>query len=337
MSNIHYFQRYSQKENVVTNNTLLLFSRLYHQYPLKFKAFLNELMEDIELNVGIEFSQQTKAKASIPDGSIFQESFKLSIETKLGDSFKISQLENHLKSFGNESTQILIGLSPLKISDRKSKEFIKVLSGHNSLNNSDIKFVSITFDDVINSFKEILDDFDIELLSLIEDYEDFCLGQELIQTKNKVLLTVPCGHTLDDNFKYNIYYDPADRGHSHCTHLGIYKQKRIHGVGLIENIVFADLTSDNELQIHNSSTKVTEDQKTRIIQTIHAALKNTAWNIKEGEKFWCVDKFYHTKFDKSSKGGLWGKRYFDLSKLLGQNEETSTEEIANTLKGKTWR
>ncbi len=40
MSEIHYFQRYSQKENVITNNTLLLFSRLYNHSPQKFNLFL---------------------------------------------------------------------------------------------------------------------------------------------------------------------------------------------------------------------------------------------------------------------------------------------------------
>ncbi len=35
MSNIHYFPRYSQKENMVTNNTLLLFSQLYNNSTVK--------------------------------------------------------------------------------------------------------------------------------------------------------------------------------------------------------------------------------------------------------------------------------------------------------------
>jgi len=46
MSSIHYFQRYSQPENVATNNTLLLLSRLYHDSPNKFKGFLNDLLDD---------------------------------------------------------------------------------------------------------------------------------------------------------------------------------------------------------------------------------------------------------------------------------------------------
>ena len=37
---VHYFQRYSTKENVATANTMLLFSRLYSYSPNKFFDFL---------------------------------------------------------------------------------------------------------------------------------------------------------------------------------------------------------------------------------------------------------------------------------------------------------
>ncbi len=46
MSSVHYFQRYSQLENFVTNNTLLLLSRLYNEPPFKFKMLLNEIAYD---------------------------------------------------------------------------------------------------------------------------------------------------------------------------------------------------------------------------------------------------------------------------------------------------
>ncbi len=74
MSKVHYFQRYVQRENVVTNNTMLLFSRLYHHSPLKFKKFLESLIE-FEVEVGVNFSQQERNLSSTPDGIIAQESF----------------------------------------------------------------------------------------------------------------------------------------------------------------------------------------------------------------------------------------------------------------------
>ena len=84
MNTIHYFQRYSQRENVVTNNTLLLFSRLYTHNPYSFGGFINECL-DAPLGVGVSFVQQKRAssKGSVPDGLISQSSFKIVIETKL--------------------------------------------------------------------------------------------------------------------------------------------------------------------------------------------------------------------------------------------------------------
>ncbi len=112
MSSIHYFQRYSQPENVATNNTLLLFSRLYQHSSNKFKGFLNELLDDTDLEAGVIFNQQERGTGSVPDGSISQTSFKVIIETKMHQHFSVSQLSAHLSSFGNEEYQILLSLSP---------------------------------------------------------------------------------------------------------------------------------------------------------------------------------------------------------------------------------
>ena len=74
MSNVHYFQRFSQRENVDTNNTLLLLSRIQVSDPRLLRNVLAELFADIELGrpgfeVGVQFSQQTSAPSgSVPDG-----------------------------------------------------------------------------------------------------------------------------------------------------------------------------------------------------------------------------------------------------------------------------
>ena len=48
MADVHYFPRYTQRENFVTNNTLLLFQRLYDYNLRKFGKFLMELDENLE-------------------------------------------------------------------------------------------------------------------------------------------------------------------------------------------------------------------------------------------------------------------------------------------------
>ncbi|MBQ4529583.1 MAG: hypothetical protein IJA36_03070 [Lachnospiraceae bacterium] len=56
---IHYFQRYHEKENVVTANTMLLLSRLYAYSADKFFRFLKseyfpELKKDCKMGVSGE-------------------------------------------------------------------------------------------------------------------------------------------------------------------------------------------------------------------------------------------------------------------------------------------
>lgn len=112
MSSIHYFQRYSQPENVATNNTLLLLSRFYHNSPNKFKGFLNDLLGDNDLEAGIPFNQQQRGKRSVPGASLSQVSFKVVVETKMTKHFSLEQLTDHLDSFTSEQHQVLLSLSP---------------------------------------------------------------------------------------------------------------------------------------------------------------------------------------------------------------------------------
>lgn len=83
---IHYFQRYHQKENVATANTMLLLSRLYQYSPDKFYEMLGSLMELDEFEPSPVFAIQEKDELSVPDATISQEGFKIVVETKLGES-----------------------------------------------------------------------------------------------------------------------------------------------------------------------------------------------------------------------------------------------------------
>jgi len=337
MSSVHYFQRYTQRENVSTNNTLLLFSRLYNASPKKFRLFLNSLTDEIEINVGVNFSQQDKNIGSIPDGTIFQESFKIAIETKLGDTFSGKQLNNHCAAFKNETTQILLALSPANISEGTKINLQTYITTFNNSKGKSINFLVTTFKHIIAVFRDVITDFDIELQEVIDDYEEFCRMAGLIRTDYR-MLTVACGKTLNDNFQFNVYYDPADRGNSYCTHLGIYKDKAVQGVGKIENIITADLLPTGTLKVHNTTHgKITPIQEQNIIGIINSAKAQLGWHIEKNHKFFCVESFEKTKFIKNTKNGLQGKKYFDLEAKLGKTQFTNTAEIAELLKGSSWR
>ena len=94
MRKIHTFQKYSQRENWVTNNTLLFLSRLQNYNNKKFEKVINAILQEnnLNLNIGVNFCQQERSTESVFDGIIFQDEFKLAVETKLFDNFSLSQL-----------------------------------------------------------------------------------------------------------------------------------------------------------------------------------------------------------------------------------------------------
>jgi hypothetical protein len=126
MSTIHYFPRYSQKENMVTNNTMLLFKRLYNNSMGKFNRLMNSILEDsgIELDASIKFGQQEKGQYSIPDAFIQQDSFKILIETKLYNQQDINQIKNHFTVFKDEPNQIFLWINKEPIVNKYKNEIL---------------------------------------------------------------------------------------------------------------------------------------------------------------------------------------------------------------------
>lgn len=337
MSSIHYFQRYSTKENVITNNTLLLFSRLYNGSPLKFKLFLTSLDNIIDVNIGVSFSQQERGNGSVPDGNISQESFKIAIETKQTDKFDLIQLVNHFKAFDDEKTQILLGLGPIKMSDIEKNDVFKELKKFNEEHKKNIQFSTVTFEEIVKAFKEVISEYDFELNDIINEYEDFCIKESVIKNDEYRMLAVPCGDSLEQNLNHNLYFCPVERTVLTCSYIGTYYKGRINAVGKIENIVTANLDETGELTIIESNQNtVTETQKANIINIINAMKETVGWDISSGKKFFCVEKFVKTDFKKSSPTGLMGKRYFDLKAVLNKNSFTNIEDVAELLKTKNW-
>ncbi|WP_319370583.1 hypothetical protein [uncultured Ilyobacter sp.] len=328
-TNIHYFQRYSQRENVATNNTLLLFSRLYYDSIHKFNDFLSNLMESEDISVGLRFSQQDKNGSSVPDGSFGQPSFKVVIETKLHNKFDESQLINHLKAFSNEEKKILIGLSPAYMS-KKSKEKITEIA-----KKENVKFINVTFEKIVKAFREALVDYDFELHAIIEDFEKYCYQEGLIKEDQFLMRILPCGPSFDINKKHKLYFAPADRGYTEHGYLGIYANKSVRGIGKIKNIIDADI-KDGNIDIKKSKKNTTEEEAERIIDAIKETKETLGWNIESGHKFFIMEEFYDTDFKKESKGGIMGARFFNLKDIIGEEKNISAEELAKRLRENNW-
>lgn len=336
MASIHYFQRYSQPENVATNNTLLLLSRLYQESSNKFKGFLNDLLDDNDLEAGIQFYQQQRGKGSIPDGSLSQVSFKVVIETKLHKHFSLQQLTEHLNSFQKEQHQVLLSLSPKQPDNSLKTQIEKAVNDFNHQKNTSIKYVPTTFQEIVSKFNNCLEAHDYELIEIIDDYEAYCIHDKLITDDDARMRVVTCGWTLQENLQFHLYYDPANRGYSEHSYLGIYSDKAVRGIGKIENIITANLLPTGKLKIIDSTTTVTSQQQQNIINVIVAAKTNNNWSISNGHKFFCVEEFFPTNFRKTTKYPLQGRKFFNLKNLLQVTTLPTTQQIAQQLNQMQW-
>lgn len=339
MADIHYFQRYSSKENTVTNNTLLLFSRLYHHDSSAFKLFLNQLPDEKtkDINTTIKFEQQTSASHSVPDGAITQESFKIVIETKLYGQENMDQILRHTDSFGDETNKFLMLINVHSIPREYNKKIRDKLAGKEA----DVQLIDTTFEDIITSFRSVIADYNTEMNMIIDDYEDYCNSENLISIEDRLMRVLPVGNTLEHNFKYKLYYAPTSRSYNRRhKYLGLYTQKEIKGVGEIQLIVDAEYFKETkELKckvVEGNEDLLTDAVKDNILQAMIHGEEDFGYQIYTGHKFFIVPKFLKTKFKKDSPGGLLGARYFDLTEYKIDKEELSIEVIAEKLSNQKW-
>lgn len=258
------------------------------------------------------------------------------VETKLHRYFSLQQLTEHLNSFGAEQHQVLLSLSP-KQPDNSLKLQIEIaVSDFNSQHKTYIKYLPTTFQEIVAKFNNSLENHDYELTEIIDDYEAYCIHDRLITDEEARMRVVTCGWTLQENFQFNLYYDPADRGYSDHNFVGIYSDKAVKGIGKIENIITANLLTTGQLQIIDSTATVTPQQEKNIIGVIGAAQTNNNWNIATGQKFFCVEQFCPTNYRKTTKYPLQGSIFFNLKDLLQVTTLPSTQDIAQRLTQIEW-
>ena len=292
----------------------------------------------MDLGIGVSFTQQTPSPRSIPDGLIFQTSFKIVIETKLDRSYDRDQLKRHLFAFTdtdeNEKHQILLLLGDTSPSDEFVRKVRKDVQTFNKDYKRDIHFVATTFEAIIKSFESVLSDFDFQMKEIAEDFRAFLQEEGLLSTPYR-MRGVAVGDTLEENKEFNLYYDQrVYRGH---TYIGLYVEKCIVNIGKLENIITADYDESRKgLKVHDFLKPVTKDEKKRIIGAILKAQENNGWDITQNRTFFLVDHFHPTEFKKTTKGSMRGKQYFDLRKVLGIIQLPAVPKIAKLLCEKVW-
>lgn len=332
---IHYFQRYHEKENVATANTMLLLSRLYSFSSEKFFRILKSEFFSHTFEPEIVFNLQEKSVESIPDATITQESFKIVVETKMSDWFYSTQLLKHLKSFSDEKYKVMITLAPVLMNLEKKKEFEKQLKEYNATQTYPVMHINTTFEELANAIQEVIDDRDYEMQEVLDDYLNYCYKDKLIIVSDswKRMRVQLAGTTFVFNINESLYYDNIDRGFSAHDYLGLYKEKSVRAIGKIIAIITA-VTTTTGLEYKAELGDITDERKQQIKRAIDDG-KNYGY-VLEATRYFFVDKFYETDFKKITPRAPRGSRVFDLTQILETEQLPETQEIAGLLTSKTW-
>jgi hypothetical protein len=313
MSEVHYFPRYSQPENFVTNNTLLLLLRLHEYNHFKFEKFMGALCGEQEVqlagSLGLQFQQQKGTGKSVVDGFIAQDSIKIAVETKLSEAFEAAQLENHLALFGTEQNKLLILLSPA-LGETSTLEIVAFVRANALPRN--IQVIHTSFEEIVNKCRGCLSEHDEEMLALVDDYESFCSGMDLLPRDRYTIFVPPARLSLPANLQFRLYYCPVERSIRKARYLGVYANKSVQAIGQIAKIVACNVNlSDGRVTVAAEATSVTQEEERRIVEACREALTRD-WDLSTGYKFYLCDVMEETDFRKTTAGGIMGQRYIDL-------------------------
>lgn len=334
MSIIRYFARYSQKENLVTNNTLLLLLRFYNNSPLKFQRLMDQLFAEQDPTLAsawLRFEQQTPTGKSVVDGYIKQESVRIAVETKLYDDFDVNQLKRHMNILSDAQHKLLVLLSPSAPSVTVG-ESVRQLAQE-----AGIHIILTSFEDIISRAKLLVPEYDEEMTALVEDYEAFCSETEILPTDNYTMFVPPCGQSFDDNKEFSLYYCPVGYNRRKTAYLGVYSNRAVQLIGKIKKVVACDVGADGQtVQAEDNASDLTDDEKRTIVGVVRAAKCRRNWDISTGHKFFLCDGLAETDFQKATRGGIQGHRYVDLREHLKSGIPTTVQELANALRGHRW-
>lgn len=337
MAVLNQFQHYSQGENTVTNNVLLMLSNLYEINPKYYEEFIKGLTEDSDqYDVIPTFRQQVGNRGNgIIDGHIQLKASKIIIETKLHGLEWINKLVKYSQSFDPKEYKLLIHLSSKRYSQSETEKIENRLGELKELGN--INFQCVTYQDLVDQLKELANNYQFEhyLQRLNEHFESYCLGMNLMPRSNNVLRTMACGQSYDLNVKHQFYFDLATRGYSEFKFLGIYKLKSVRHIGLVENMIEADWDEINGLKVKDSKFPVTKKQEAKLIEAIKESI-NEGWGVAKDHRFFLLSNFTKTDFKKTSPGGIFRVRFFNLENVLDE-VPNDIEMIAEQLKTVTWK
>jgi hypothetical protein len=326
---VSLFSGYSQRENRTTNYCLLLLKMLYEENP----KFLAEVMsafvgEDLSEHIGVKFRQQERKDSSVPDGLILQPAFTIYVETKNWDWFHPGQLANHLQALDRENMglKVLIALANFESIDRE--KFAPVHKLCSEQYKDSIVFKEVSFEDFILALEH--PPLPKNLADAVADFRSYLDEENLLPSWQGMLDVVNCATIPDDVLVGNVYMCPATGGaynHQRCKFFGMYRNKRIEQVALIEGVVDVEAPGKASLKWQN-----VPGSKNELETRAEAKLQNLRPDAYPTRVF-LLGPLYETNCQKDSPGGMQtSKQYFDVGSL----EADSAEQFAHVLSGKTW-
>lgn len=307
MSRVSYFQTFSQRENHVTNNTLLLLRYVYQSSQFKLESLLSELFESAP-SLGLHFDQQIRESYSVPDAVMSQDRFRIYIETKLGAGLWRDQIERHARGIGQEKHEAtyLIGLTRSPIADAEQDALKQACKDHHVI------FASVTFSDVLAAARSVCAEHEVNLASIIDDYETFLASVGLLDDRWKRLAAVACGTSYQENETFRLYYEGADRrSKDSCRFLGIYRNKTVSLIGAPRAVLICRYENDGVVVEKAESGTASADDLDRIKKVIEST---GYYDLKNGSlRFYLVDEWAPCEIRKASPGGIRAVRYIDLT------------------------
>jgi hypothetical protein len=167
---------------------------------------------------------------------------------------------------------------------------------------------------------------------MLFDYRQYLTGQGLLSSWERILDVVNCAGTAQEVIEDNFYRCPATGGaynHSRAKFFGMYRNKKVERVAVIEAVV--DLDGPEAAKVKWKNVKGHDSDFICSAREKHQKWK---WGGDECPvRIFILSPSEETAFHKGTKGGMFGsKRYFDVG-ALGASD---AKDLATKLRDRSW-
>ena len=150
------------------------------------------------------------------------------------------------------------------------------------------------------------------------------------------LFVPPCGQLFEVNERFHLSFCPATWSCRKAKYLGIYTQKTVRAIGQIAKIAACTVSVDADtVTVADGGCALMRDEEQRILEATKEARRRDM-DVTTGHKFYLCDTWQETDFRKTSPGGIFGHRYFDLEEVLESKVPLDVNALADRLRQRTW-